>query len=86
MAAINHFAAVAGLTTPPLSFATRIGDLLFVSGIPGFDENGALAENFEAQFGFVVRNIKRGSRRSGRELSRSGQGLRAADACFLRQQ
>ena len=27
---------------PPLSFATRTGDLLFVSGIPSFDENGAL--------------------------------------------
>jgi 2-iminobutanoate/2-iminopropanoate deaminase len=59
MAAIKHFAAPAGLTTPPLSFAARTGDLLFVSGIPGFDENGALPDTFEAQFGFVVRNIKR---------------------------
>ena len=38
MAAIKHFAAPAGMTTPPLSFAARTGDLLFVSGIPGFDE------------------------------------------------
>src|ERR1700674_3576487 len=59
MAAIKHFAAPAGMTTPPLSFATRTGDLLFVSGIPGFDENGKLPDDFEAQFGFVVRNIKR---------------------------
>ena len=59
MAPIQHFAAPAGLKAPPLSFATRIGDLLFVSGIPGFDEKGALADGFEAQFGFVVRNIKR---------------------------
>ena len=59
MAAIKHFAAPAGMTTPPLSFAARTGDLLFVSGIPGFDEKGALADGFEAQFGFVVRNIKR---------------------------
>ena len=44
---------------PPLSFATRTGDLLFVSGIPGFDDKGALADGFEAQFGFVVANIKR---------------------------
>jgi 2-iminobutanoate/2-iminopropanoate deaminase len=56
---IKHFAAPAGLTTPPLSFATRAGDLLFVSGIPGFDENGTIPDSFEAQFGFVVRNIKR---------------------------
>ena len=59
MAPIKHFAAPAGLTTPPLSFATRTGDLLFVSGIPGFDADGAIPDAFEAQFGFVVRNIKR---------------------------
>jgi hypothetical protein len=58
MPPIQHFAAPAGLTTPPLSFATRTGDLLFVSGIPGFDESGAIPDRFEAQFGFVVRNIK----------------------------
>ncbi len=59
MATIKHFAAPAGMATPPLSFATRTGDLLFVSGIPGFDESGKLPDSFEAQFGFVVRNIKR---------------------------
>ena len=59
MAPIKHFAAPAGLTTPPLSFATRTGDLLFVSGIPGFDTDGTIPDGFEAQFGFVVRNIKR---------------------------
>jgi 2-iminobutanoate/2-iminopropanoate deaminase len=59
MAPIKHFAAPAGIKAPPLSFATRVGDLLFVSGIPGFDEQGALPDGFEAQFGFVVRNIKR---------------------------
>ena len=48
MAPIKHFAAPAGLTTPPLSFATRVGDLLFVSGIPGFDDSGALPDSFEA--------------------------------------
>jgi 2-iminobutanoate/2-iminopropanoate deaminase len=50
----SHFAAPAGVKTPPLSYAARTGDLLFVSGIPGFDEKGILPENFEAQFGFVV--------------------------------
>jgi 2-iminobutanoate/2-iminopropanoate deaminase len=59
MARIKHFAAPAGMTTPPLSFATRTGDLLFVSGIPGFDAEGKIPDSFEAQFGFVVRNIKR---------------------------
>src|ERR1044072_9592651 len=55
----KHFAPPAGIKAPPLSFATRVGDLLFISGIPGFDENGKLPDGFEAQFGFVVRNIKR---------------------------
>lgn len=59
MPAIKHFAPPAGIKSPPLSFATRVGDLLFVSGIPGFDDHGALADGFEAQFAFVVRNIKR---------------------------
>ena len=35
---IQHFAPPAGIKSPPLSFATRVGDLLFISGIPGFDD------------------------------------------------
>ena len=56
---IQHFAPPPHVKAPPLSFAARVGDLLFVSGIPGFDDNGALPDGFEAQFGFVVKNIKR---------------------------
>jgi 2-iminobutanoate/2-iminopropanoate deaminase len=59
MPPIQHFAPPAHIKAPPLSFATRVADLLFVSGIPGFDEKGALPDGFEAQFGFVVHNIKR---------------------------
>lgn len=54
---ITHFAAGAG--APPLSSAARIGDLLFVSGTPGFDEQRKLSDSFEVQFGFVVSTIKR---------------------------
>jgi len=56
---IQHFLPPAGVKAPPLSFATRAGDLLFISGIPGFDEHGVLPDSFEAQFGFVVKNIRR---------------------------
>jgi 2-iminobutanoate/2-iminopropanoate deaminase len=56
---IKHFPPPAGIKAPPLSFAVRTGDLLFISGIPGFDADGGLPEGFEAQFGNVVRNIKR---------------------------
>ena len=59
MASIKHFVPPAGIKSPPLSFAARVGELLFVSGIPGFDGNGALPDGFEAQFGNVVINIKR---------------------------
>ena len=56
---IQHFAPPPHVKAPPLSFATRVGDLLFVSGIPGFDGNGALPDGFEAQFANVVVNFKR---------------------------
>jgi 2-iminobutanoate/2-iminopropanoate deaminase len=59
MSAIQHYAPPVNVKAPPLSFAARAGDLLFVSGMPGFDENGALPDSFEAQFGFVVQNLKR---------------------------
>ena len=59
MAPTRHFPPPAGVKAPPLSFATRVGDLLFISGIPGFDENRALFDGFEVQFGNVVTNIKR---------------------------
>ncbi|KAA0076875.1 RidA family protein [Tardiphaga sp. P9-11] len=66
---IQHFPAPAGIKTPPLSYAARVGDLLFVSGIPGFDANGQLPEQFEAQFGFVVRTIKRVLKDAGTDIS-----------------
>ena len=56
---IQHYAPPPGIKAPPLSFATRVGDLLFISGIPGFDANGELPAGFEAQFGNVVTNLKR---------------------------
>ena len=56
---IKHFPAPPHIKAPPLSFAARAGDLLFISGIPGFVEYGALPDGFDAQFGHVVKNIKR---------------------------
>jgi len=56
---IQHFAPPPHVKAPPLSFATRVGDLLFISGILGFDASGALPDGFEAQFANVVVNINR---------------------------
>ena len=71
---IKHFAAPSGIKAPPLSFATRVGDLLFISGIPGFDDKGALPETFEAQFANVVKNIKR-------VLEEAGSSMRDLAKC-----
>ncbi|MDI1343751.1 MAG: RidA family protein, partial [Pseudolabrys sp.] len=46
------------------------GDLLFVSGIPGFDGDGKLPDTFEAQFGFVAATIKRILRDAGTDTAR----------------
>jgi len=84
---IQHFPPPTGIKSPPLSFAARVGDLLFISGIPGFDGNGALPDGFEAQFVNVVTNIKRvldGSGATFRELVKVNVLLtRAADVATM---
>src|SRR6516225_9833530 len=55
---IKHFPPPAGIKAPPLSFAVRTGDLLFISGIHGF----------EAQFGLVVKNLTRVLEQAGASL------------------
>jgi 2-iminobutanoate/2-iminopropanoate deaminase len=59
MSKVQHFPPPPGIKAPPLSFAARAGDLLYISGIPGFDENRNLPDTFEAQFANVVKNMKR---------------------------
>ncbi|MGF6306952.1 2-iminobutanoate/2-iminopropanoate deaminase [Bradyrhizobium sp. i1.8.4] len=56
--AIKHFPPPPGVKAPPLSFGARVGDLLFISGIPGFDANRQLPDSFEAQFANVVTNFR----------------------------
>jgi enamine deaminase RidA (YjgF/YER057c/UK114 family) len=67
---ITRYPPPAGVKAPPLSYATRVGDLVFVSGIPGFDGNGKLPDGFEAQFGFVAATIKRVLAEAGTDISR----------------
>ena len=87
MAPIKHFPPPAGIKAPPISFATQAGDLLFVSGIPGFDETGSLPESFEAQFALVVKNLKRVLEEAGasvRDLAKVNVLLtRAADVATM---
>jgi enamine deaminase RidA (YjgF/YER057c/UK114 family) len=67
---ITHFPPPPNIKAPPLSYATKVGDLLFISGIPGFDDNGKLADTFEAQFGFVAATIKRILTEAGTDTAR----------------
>lgn len=54
----HHIPAPPHIKAPPLSFATRTGDTIYISGIPGFDADGAIPDGFDAQFANVVTNIK----------------------------
>jgi 2-iminobutanoate/2-iminopropanoate deaminase len=87
MPPIQHFPPPSGIKAPPLSFATRVGDLLFISGIPGFDANGDLPDGFEAQFANVVTNIRRVLDESGatfRDLVKTNVLLtRASDVATM---
>ena len=83
----KHFPPPAGIKAPPLSVATRVGDLLFISGIPGFDASGDLPDGFEAQFANVVTNIRRVLDEAGatlRDLAKVNVLLtRAADVATM---
>jgi len=87
MAPTKHFPPPAGIKAPPISFATQAGDLLFVSGIPGFDEKGGLPESFESQFALVVKNMKRALEEAGasfRDLAKVNVLLtRASDVAAM---
>lgn len=59
MSRIEHFAPLGRFKTPPLSAATRLGDLLFISGTPGFHDDGRIDEgDFAAQFEQVVATLR----------------------------
>lgn len=71
MPTIEHFAPVRA-KAPPLSSAARVGDLVFVSGTPGYHEDGRIDENdFGAQFDQTVVNLRA-------ILAQAGSGLRRA--------
>jgi len=76
----KHFPPPPGIKAPPLSFAVRTGDLLFVSGIPGSDPQGDLPTLLRRSSAMFVTNIKRVlNEAGGRDRARSRQGQRALD-------
>jgi enamine deaminase RidA (YjgF/YER057c/UK114 family) len=55
--------------TPPLSVAARAGDLLFVSGTPGYHPDGSIDEgDFGKQFDHAVAALRRILERGGASM------------------
>jgi len=55
---IEHFSPpVAHAKIPPLSLASKVGDMVFISGTPGYDENMELSPSFEKQFSIALRSF-----------------------------
>ena len=55
MPTIQHIPPISTFQMPPLSVAVRLGNLVFVSGIPGYYPDGRIDEgNFGAQFDQAV--------------------------------
>lgn len=60
MTSIQYIPPQTHRATPPLSAAARFGDLLFVSGTPGYHDDGRIDEgDFEAQFDQAVAMLRR---------------------------
>ena len=71
MSTIHYFASEGRFKTPPLSAAARIGDLVFVSGTPGYHDDGSIDEgDFGKQFDQAVVALRR-------TLETAGSGMRS---------
>ena len=56
---IQHIASPGSFKTPPLSAATRFGDLLFISATPGYYADGSIDEDeFDKQFDQAVAALR----------------------------
>lgn len=66
---IAYIAPAGGMKMPPLSVAARVGDLLFVSGTPGYHEDGRIDEgDFGKQFDQAVVALRQILERGGSSM------------------
>ena len=66
---IQHFAPEGQAKFPPLSAATRLGKLVFVSGTPGYPADGRIDEgDFAAQFRQAAAVFKETLARAGSDV------------------
>ena len=69
MADIRYFAPSGQFKTPPLSVAARWEQLLFVSGTPGYHDDGRIDEgDFDAQFDQAMATLQRVLAQGGASL------------------
>ena len=54
MTALSHIASTGTFKVPPLSVAVRAGNMVFVSGTPGYHKDGRIDSEFGAQFDQAV--------------------------------
>lgn len=59
MSKLLHVPPTADYPTPPISSAVCAGDLVFVSGTPGFNPDGTLEAIFAGQFARAVEELAR---------------------------
>ena len=67
---IRYTPAADSTAVPPLSLAAQFGNLLFVSGTPGYDAQRKLAADFASQFEQAVANLRDILRRAGADPHR----------------
>lgn len=66
---ITYFAPDSSFKMPPLSVAARVGDLLFVSGTPGYYDDGRIDEgDFGRQFDQAVVTLRQILERGGSSM------------------
>ena len=56
--ALTHIASTGSFKVPPLSVAVRAGNLVFVSGTPGYHKDGRIDSDFGAQFDQAVATLE----------------------------
>ena len=69
MAKVTYISPDGGFKTPPLSSAARVGELLFVSGTPGYHADGRIDEgDFGKQFDQAVVALRSVLERGGSSI------------------
>ena len=58
MTTLSHIASTGTFKVPPLSVAVRAGNMVFVSGTPGYHKDGRIDEDFGAQFDQAVATLE----------------------------